>query len=233
MAKTPLVLVPGLLCDDALWEPQIDWLSDIAEPTVGDTLQDDSLSNMAARILDAAPNRFALAGLSMGGYVCMEIMRQAPERVERLALLDTSGRADSAEQNRRRRGLIELAKIGKFKGVTPRLMPLLIHTERQQDTALTTCVIDMASRVGQRGFLRQQTAIMKRISQLEAMRNYDLPVMVLCGREDALTPLKLHEEMADSIPDARLCIIEKCGHLSTLERPHAVTALLRDWLLRN
>ena len=152
MAKTPLVLVPGLLCDDALWEPQIDWLSDIAEPTVGDTLQDDSLSNMAARILDAAPDRFALAGLSMGGYVCMEIMRQAPERVERLALLDTSGRADSAEQNRRRRGLIELAKIGKFKGVTPRLMPLLIHTERQQDTALTTCVIDMASRVGQRGF---------------------------------------------------------------------------------
>ena len=82
------------------------------------------------------------------GICLQEIMRQAPERVERLALLDTSGRADSAEQNRRRRGLIELAKIGKFKGVTPRLMPLLIHTERQQDTALTTCVIDMASRVG-------------------------------------------------------------------------------------
>ena len=171
MAKTPLVLVPGLLCDDALWKPQIDWLSDIAEPTVGDTLQTIRFQTWR-RAFDAAPDRFALAGLSMGGYVCMEIMRKAPERVERLALLDTSGRADSAEQNRRRQGLIELAKIGKFKGVTPRLMPLLIHTERQQDTALTTCVIDMASRVGQKGFLRQQTAIMKRISQLESMRNY-------------------------------------------------------------
>ena len=111
-------------------------------------------------------------------------------------------------------------------------MPLLIHTERQRDTALTTCVSIWPHALGNR-VLRQQTAIMKRISQLEAMRNYDLPVMVLCGREDALTPLKLHEEMADSIPDARLCIIEECGHLSTLERPHAVTALLRDWLLRN
>jgi len=233
MAKTPLVLVPGLLCDDALWKPQIDWLSDIVTPSVGDTLQDDSIAGMAERILAAAPDRFALAGLSMGGYVCMEIMRQAPERVERLALLDTSGRADSAEQNKRRRGLIELAKIGKFKGVTPRLMPLLIHSERQADTPLTDCVIDMASRVGQQGFLRQQTAIMGRRSQLDAMRTYDLPVMVLCGREDALTPLALHEEMADTIPAARLCIVEECGHLSTLERPHAVTALLRDWLLRN
>ena len=116
MSKIPLILVPGLLCDDALWAPQTKWLSDIADISVGETLIDDSFSNMAERILEMAPRHFALAGLSMGGYVCMEIMRQAPERVERLALFNTSGRADTADQTKRRKALIELATIGKFKG---------------------------------------------------------------------------------------------------------------------
>ena len=156
MAKIPLVLVPGLLCDDDLWRPQIEGLSDIAEISVGDTRQDASISGMAERILNASPDHFALAGLSMGGYVCMEIMCQAPERVERLALLDTTGRADSAHQNKRRKGLIELATIGKFKGVTPRLMPSLIHVGRQNDTVLTSYIVDMASRVGQQGFLQSR-----------------------------------------------------------------------------
>ena len=233
MAKIPLVLVPGLLCHDDLWRPQIEGLSDIAEISVGDTRQDASISGMAERILKASPDHFALAGLSMGGYVCMEIMCQAPERVERLALLDTTGRADSAHQNKRRKGLIELATIGKFKGVTPRLMPSLIHVGRQNDTVLTSYIVDMASRVGQQGFLRQQMAIMNRRAQLEGMKAYDLPVMILCGRDDVLTPLELHEEMADVIPAAKLCIVEECGHLSTLEQPNVVTALLRDWLLWN
>lgn len=232
MTKTPLILVPGLLCDDALWAPQSNWLAEIADIRVGNTLLDDSFSGMAARILEAAPDRFSLAGLSMGGYVCMEIMHQAPERVERLALFDTSGRADTEEQTKRRSALIELATIGKFKGVTPRLLPLLIHKGRQDDAALTTTIIDMAGRVGQGGFLRQQTAIMNRPDRREEMNSYDLPTMIVCGREDALTPLELHEEMASLIPQSRLCLIEECGHLSTLEQPHAATALMRDWLLR-
>ena len=161
----------------------------------------------------------------------MEIMCQAPERVERLALLDTTGRADSAHQNKRRKGLIELATIGKFKGVTPRLMPSLIHVGRQNDTVLTSYIVDMASRVGQQGFLRQQMAIMNRRAQLEGMKAYDLPVMILCGRDDVLTPLELHEEMAASIPNATLTVLEHCGHLSTLEQPEAVTRALCDWLV--
>ena len=169
----------------------------------------------------------------MGGYVCMEIMRQAPERIERLALFDTSGRADTVDQTKRRKALIELATIGKFKGVTPRLLPLLIHKDRQSDKELTNAVIEMAGRVGQAGFLRQQTAIMNRPDRQAEMAMYDLPVMVVCGRQDALTPLDLHEEMAELIPHARLCLIEECGHLSTLEQPHAATDLMRDWLLRN
>ena len=233
MSKIPLILVPGLLCDDALWAPQTRWLSDIADISVGETLIDDSFSKMAERILELAPRHFALAGLSMGGYVCMEIMRQAPERVERLALFNTSGRADTADQTKRRKALIELATIGKFKGVTPRLLPLLIHKDRQSDKELTNAVIEMAGRVGQAGFLRQQTAIMNRPDRQAEMVMYDLPTMVVCGRQDALTPLDLHEEMKELIPHARLCVIEECGHLSTLEQPHAATDLMRGWLLRN
>jgi pimeloyl-ACP methyl ester carboxylesterase len=233
VSKIPLILVPGLLCDDALWAPQLEWLSDIANISVGETQVDNRISAMAERILEAAPPRFALGGLSMGGYVCMEIMHQAPERIERLALLDTSGRADTANQTKRREALIKLAMIGKFRGVTPRLLPLLIHKDRQTDTNLTRTVIEMARRVGQAGYLRQQTAVMHRPDRRAEMATYNLPTIVVCGRQDALTPLDLHEEMAGLIPHARLCLIEECGHLSTLERAHAVTALMRDWLLRD
>lgn len=228
----PLVLIPGLLCDEALWAHQRDFLADVAEITVADVTRDDSIGGMAARVLEAAPDRFALAGLSMGGYVALEIMRRASGRVRKLALLDTSARADTPEQTSRRRGLIELAAKGRFKGVTPRLLPLLIHPGRQTDKALTGAVMKMAERVGQEAFLRQQTAIMGRPDSRGDLAGFDLPTLVLCGRQDALTPVELHEEMAAGIPGARLCIVEESGHLSPLERPHAVTALMRDWLLR-
>lgn len=227
-----LVLVPGLLCDQALWSHQVDFLSDVARTAVPDTTRDDSIAAMASRALEAAPDRFALAGLSMGGYVALEIMRQAPERVSRLALLDTSARADTPEQTARRRGLIELAEKGRFKGVTPRLLPLLIHPDRQAEESLSGAVMAMAERVGQQAFLRQQRAIMGRRDSRPDLPGIDVPTLVLCGRQDALTPLAVHEEMAAAIPGARLCIVEECGHLSPMERPHAVTALLRDWLLR-
>ena len=230
-AKHPLVLLPGLLCDPALWQPQIKALGDIAEPiVVGDLSQDESLVAMAERVLAEAPPRFALAGLSMGGYCAQEILRQAPERVLRLALLDTSARADTDEQRARRRGLIELAQKGQFKGVTPRLLPLLIHPDRLEDTDLTTVVTGMAERIGRDAFLRQQKAIMDRPDGRADLAVVGCPTLVLCGREDALTPLELHEEMVRLIPDARLAIVEQCGHLSTIERPDAVNAALRRWL---
>ena len=181
-------------------------------------------------MLAEAPPRFALAGLSMGGYCAQEILRQAPERVLRLALLDTSARADTDEQRARRRGLIELAQKGQFKGVTPRLLPLLIHPDRLEDTDLTTVVTGMAERIGRDAFLRQQKAIMDRPDGRADLAVVGCPTLVLCGREDALTPLELHEEMVRLIPDARLEIVEQCGHLSTIERPDAVNAALRRWL---
>jgi len=228
--KTPLVLLPGLLCDGTLWRSQIAALGDIAECWVADLTQDDSLAAIARRVLAAAPPRFALAGLSMGGYCALEVMRQAPERVERLALLDTGARADTPEQTSRRRGLIELAEKGEFKGVTPRLLPLFLHPARLKDAALTGAITAMAERVGKDAFLRQQKAIMGRIDSRPLLGRIACPTLVLCGREDQLTPPDLAQEIAAGIPRAQLDLIDNCGHLSTMERPEAVTAELRQWL---
>lgn len=225
-----LFLLPGLLCDAALWRAQAEALSDIAEITVADFTTQDSMGDMAASVLDAAPARFAVAGLSMGGYVAHEIMRRAPERVTRLALLDTSARADTDEQRSRRRGLIELANKGEFKGITPRLLPLFLHPDRLEDAPLVDGVVAMTQRVGKDAFLRQQTAILGRPDSRDQLARYECPTLVLCGRQDALTPLAVSEEMADAIPGAELAVIEDCGHLATMERPDAVSAAMRRWL---
>ena len=139
-----LILCPGLLCDPALWRAQIDGLQDCATLRVADFTTDDSITAMAERVLGTAQDTFALAGLSMGGYVAQEIVRQAPERVSRLALLDTSARIDSETVSRRRQDFIALAGRGRFRGVTPKLMPLLVHPERLDDTDLTNDIQAMA-----------------------------------------------------------------------------------------
>lgn len=228
--RSALVLLPGLLCDAALWRHQVENLADLADISVADLTRDNTVSAMARRVLEAAPARFALAGLSMGGYVAQEVMRTAPDRVERLALLDTSARADNAEQTSRRRGLIELASRGQFKGVSPRLLPSFLHPARLGDKPLTDAVMAMAGRVGRDAFLRQEEAIMGRVDGRESLRAVRCPTLILCGAEDALTPPKVHQEMAARIPHAKLVIVPDCGHLSTMERPEAVTAAMRDWL---
>lgn len=228
--KQPLVLVPGLLCTADLWQPQLDALGDIADISVADHTLHDSNAAVAAGILADAPDRFALAGLSMGGYISLEIMRQAPERVTRLALLDTSARADTPEQVQRRTDFIKLSEMGKFRGVTEALLPILIHETRLDDEALVATIYRMAQDIGQAGFVRQQRAIMSRSDSRGLLGGIACPTLVLCGRQDRLTPLDLHQEMAAGIPGAELVILEDCGHLSTLERPDQVNAAMRDWL---
>lgn len=230
--RLPLVLLPGLLCDAALWAHQTTHLADVADCTVADTTRHDSVGAIAEATLAAAPPRFALAGLSMGGYVAFEIMRRAPERVLGLALLDTSARPDSEEQVRRRRALIELSRAGRFKGVTPRLLPLLVHPDRLEDSSVTDVVFGMAERVGRDAFERQQTAILNRPDSRPDLPSIACPTLVVVGRQDALTPPDRAEEIAAAIPGARLCVVEDCGHLVTVERPQAATVLMRDWLLR-
>ncbi len=229
-ARTPLILLPGLLCDERLWRHQTDTLADIAVITVADLTGDDRLEDMARSVLETAPETFALAGLSMGGLVAQAVMRQAPDRVTRLALLDTSARADTPEQSDRRRAFIDQARHGDFKGVTSRLLPLLIHPDRLEDGDLTGTITTMAERVGREAFLRQQNAIMNRPDGRRDLSAIHCPTLVLCGRQDALTPLVGHEEMAEGIPNSKLVVIEDCGHAAPLERPRAVSALMRYWL---
>lgn len=228
--KIPLILLPGLLCDRALRAPQIAALSDIADISVGDLTQADSIAGMAAGVLRSAPPRFALAGLSMGGYVAFEIMRQAPERVLRLALLDTTARPDTPEQTENRRVLMQLSEQGEFKGVTPRLLPRWIHPARLDDKELTATIMAMTQRVGREAFIRQQTAIIRRPDSRPGLSRITCPTLVLCGREDQATPVEVHREIAADIANARLVIVPDCGHLSTLEQPVAVNAHLRTWL---
>lgn len=228
--RIPLALCPGLLLDSRLWQHQIAALSDIADCRVPDLSQDDSGAVMARRVLEMMPERFALCGLSMGGYVAFEVMRQSPERVTHLALLDTRAGLDAPETAARRRGLMELAGKGQFKGVTPRLLPMLLHEPHLADQGLTGLVMDMAEGIGRDGFLRQQTAILNRADSRPLLPAIRVPTLVLCGRQDALTPLALHEEMAAGIPGARLVVVEEAGHLTPLEQPEVVNRALRDWL---
>lgn len=224
----PLILVPGLLCDERLFGPQLPALAARGPVRVAETRRDDTLRGMAGRLLAEAPDRFALAGLSMGGYVCLEVMRQAPERVTRLALLDTQARADTPEASQRRRDLMALAERGEFLGVAPRLLPLFLHPVHLP--ALGPTVTAMAQAVGKDAFLRQQRAILTRPDSRSILQAIGCPTLVLCGRQDQLTPPALHEEMAAAIPDATLVVLPGCGHLAPLERPAAVTAQLLAWL---
>ena len=229
-AATNLVLVPGLLCTKALWAPQIAALADIATITVADHMRHDTMAGIAKSILVAAPERFALAGLSMGGYIAYEIVRQAPERVTKLALLNTGSRADPPERREKRLALIALAEREGATKAQASLLPVLIHKARLTDKALVDTVLQMGKDTGTEAFKRQQTAIMSRPDNRPLLPTIKFPTLVIVGREDALTPPALAQEIAAGIPGAKLEIIPDCGHLSTLERPEAVNRAMRAWL---
>jgi len=230
MTRVPLLLLPGLLCDERLWRAQIVDLADIAESKVADLTQDDRLEAMAARALASMPARFAVAALSMGGYVAFSLLRLAPERVTRLALFDTSARPDTEIAARRRRGLMALASTGRFRGIGPRLFPQLVHPDRHGDAALAAEIIGMAERVGRAAFLRQQAAILHRPDFRPDLADIRTDTLVVVGEADQLTPLDRAEEIAVGIAGARLVVMPGCGHLPPMEQPDAVSALLRDWL---
>ncbi len=226
----PLVLIPGLNCTARLFEAQIAALGPSRDVVVADHTRDDTMPAIAARLLAAAPERFALAGLSMGGYVALEVMRQAPARVARLALLDTNAPADTDEARQNRERLIALAEKGRFGEVHGALWPRLVHPDRQGDAELERTVKGMMEETGADAFVRQQRAIMARRDSRSDLPSVAVPTLVLVGAQDVLTPPEQAEEMAGLVENAVLVTVPDCGHLSTLERPRAVTLALQRWL---
>ncbi len=229
--RPPLLLFPGLLCDARLWRDQIEALSGSIRCIVADCTQDDTLDDMARRAVSTMPDRFAVAGLSMGGYAALALMRLVPECVTGLCLMDTSARPDTPEQARRRRALMALVARGnQFKGVTPRLLPLLLHPDRLGDQAMCNEVMAMADRVGQAAYLRQQAAIVARPDSRPDLARITVPTLVAVGAGDQLTPPDLAAEIAELTPGAQLRVVEGAGHLLPMERPVAATDLMREWL---
>ena len=226
----PIVLIPGLLCSPRLYGEQVPELWRFGPLVIADHTRNDSVAAIAGRILAAAPPRFALVGLSMGGYTAFEIMRKAPDRVVRLALLDTSARADTPDQSERRRAQIALAQSGRFKEVLDQLFHLWVHRSRWSDESLRQTVRLMAEETGLEAFTRQQTAIMTRPDSRPDLAVIRCPTLVLVGDADEATPPDMAAEIANGIAGARLVTVPECGHLSTLERPHHATQALIEWL---
>ncbi len=227
-----LVLLPGLVNDSRLWQHQASGLADIAHVSVGDLTKGHTIAEMAADVLASAPvEQFALAGLSMGGYVALEIMRQAPERILALALLDTSARPDTPTALENRRVAIEQAE-NNYQAVIEELMPKQLHPIHMEDEALVSMITDMAMSLGNQTFIRQQQAIAGRIDSLPFLQHIKCPTLVLCGREDAITPIGLHQEMVTEIEGSGLIIVDNCGHLSAVEQPTRVNEALMQWLVK-
>ncbi len=230
MVQTNLILIPGLLCSPRLFDPQMSALNALARVEIAEHRRSDSMAEIASGILDAAPERFALAGLSMGGYIAMEIMRQQPERVERLALLNTQARADTPEIREDRFRLLELAEEEDVVEVQHDLMPKLIRQDRIGEEPLTAEILKMAAETGLAGFVRQMHAIMDRPDSRDTLPTIECPTLVAVGDEDILTPPERSQEMVDLLPNGRLEIIPDCGHLSTMEMPDIMNSMLADWL---
>jgi len=230
MPRPTLVMLPGLLATRRVFQPQIDALSDFVDIVVPELWHHDSMAAMAEAALAMAPARFALAGFSMGGYVAFEIMRRAAARVERLALIDTQATPDAAEATARRHGLMEQTKIGRFHGVQPSLLPLILHPSHIAQPAIVQPILDMALEVGAEGFVNETRATMARPDSRPLLVDIEVPTVVIVGRQDLTTPLVRSEEMAADIATSRLVVLEDCGHMGPLERPAEVTAALRRWL---
>lgn len=226
----PILLIPGLATSARLYAPQLPALWTRGPVTIADPVHDQSMAAMAARILAEAPPRFALAGFSMGGYAALEIMRQAPARVARLALLDTTARPDAPEATARREKQIKMVEDGQFDLMAQFLYAALVHPDRKTDAAFKSQILAMMKEPGAAAFIRQQKAIIGRADSRPLLPRIAAPTLVLVGEADQVTPPPLAAEMAASIPNARHVIVPGAGHLSPMEQPDAVAAALIDWL---
>ena len=232
-----LLFIPGTLCDARLFQPQIDFFKQQFSVSVADITQHNSLEAIARSILDSVPQQFSLVGLSMGGIVAMEIMRQAPERVIRLALLNTSYSNEPIEKQQiRLQQMDQVATYGHeglMRMVEDYYYPFYVAKNNHSNTSIKQTILDMAQDAGVVTFINQWNALLHRPDSTATLKSLTCPTLILCGEEDVLCKPKVHEEMAALISGSRLKIIPDCGHLSTLEKPEVVNTHLLNWLNTN
>jgi pimeloyl-ACP methyl ester carboxylesterase len=229
-SKQRVVFLPGHLCTARLWAPQMAALSHEAQCSFHPLVGSDSVAGLAKHVLDHAPEKFSLAGLSMGGYVAFEMMRQAPHRVERLALLDTNAKADRPELLERRQADMQLASDHGMTALTQQLYSRWMHPDHAANLELCNTLDLMATEVGVANQKTQQRAILHRPDSRRTLQGIACPTLVLCGRQDQVTPVADHEEIHALVRHSTLRVIEHCGHLSTIERPAEVSHALLEWL---
>ncbi len=227
---SPILLVPGLSCTAEVFAPQIAALWPYGPITIASTLTGRTMAEMAAAILHDAPPRFALAGISMGGYLSFELMRQAGERITRLALISTSARPDTPEQTAARRTMMAAADRGGFRDALAIAVTAIVHPSRSDDAALSAINLRMGMTIGAEACARQQEAVIARPDSRPGLAAIKVPTLVIVGDSDPVTPPERAGEMAAAIPGARLVTIPMCGHASTLEQPEAVNRALIDWI---
>ncbi|QTF08614.1 alpha/beta hydrolase [Brenneria izadpanahii] len=228
--NVPFLLLPGLLGSPRLYQEQIFSLWRLGEVFISNTSLDPSIEGIAKRVLSCAPPRFNLVGLSMGGYIAFEIIRQAAERVEKLILLDTTARADTPEISASRRSIIGLAENGGFSDIVNSAYSAGVHPSRVNDHLLKETVLKMAHDVGEAGFVRQLHAIIGRPDSRQLLKGINCETLILVGDTDRLTPKEHSEEMAGEIKKSTLIIVPECGHISTLEQPLFVNNAITSWL---
>lgn len=226
----PVLLIPGIADSPRLFQEQLPRLFRVGPVMVADHTRDDSVASLAARILAHAPPRFALAGLSLGGYVALEIIRRAPERVSRLALLNASARPETEEGIARRKAALSKAEGGAYPAVVEAAWGHVVHPERVGDSSLKQVFVDMRLAAGAATFVRQQQAIITRVDSRPSLSAIECPTWVLVGDADEITPPEVAEELAAGISGGRLVVVPRCGHLSALEQPEHVGDALLEWL---
>jgi pimeloyl-ACP methyl ester carboxylesterase len=230
MAREPLVLIPPMLCDARVFAPLTAAMSPNHAVCIMPTTGGERIEDIASRILDWAPTRFALLGLSMGGTVALEIIRRAPTRVLRIALMDCTSQPETLQTAAAREPLIVAARAGRFKDVVAQEMPAACFAEGPHRRAAMECVTDMAWAMGPEAYVAQARAMQRRRDQSATLRQVRQPALVICGAEDPIYPVRRHEFMAEMIPYSRLEVIEGAGHLPTLEQPEATLNIVRGWM---
>jgi pimeloyl-ACP methyl ester carboxylesterase len=228
--KIPLILLPAFMSTRALWEPQIDALADFADITVVDLTPFDTVPKMADAVLERAPDSFALAGLSLGAFTAFEILRRAPERIARLALVSTTARADAPERLAARKTQIEAVEAGGFDETVEGFLKVLQPPDRPWSLEVLERVRQMVHEAGKDCFFRQQNAMKTRVDSRGILGSISCPTVVIHGKDDQSWPFENGEELARLIPGARLEVIENAGHFPTLSQPEETTAALRTWL---